>query len=349
MKEAASFAHQLGKKVYVTVNIVLHNKEAKELITYLEQIEETGIDAIIVSDPYVIEMAKKYTHLEIHLSTQQSTLNYEAASFFQKEGVSRIVLGRECTKEEIEEIIDKVPVEIEVFIHGAMCAGYSGRCVLSNFLTDRDANRGGCSQICRWDFKLLDEENHPIEGERDFTLCSKDLSLLKYIPEMIEMGIHSFKIEGRMRSIYYIATVVSIYRKVIDNYFLKKNTYDDAYEKVLREVANRDSVPQFFHGSYGEDCSYYNGREEVSNQDFLGLVLSYDEKTKEALVEQRNYFKKGDHVEIFGPNHEVIPYQVSDIFDEEGNLIEIVRHPKQLVRIPISQRVEMYDMIRIVK
>ncbi len=349
MKEAASFAHQLGKKVYVTVNIVLHNKEAKELITYLEQIEETGIDAIIVSDPYVIEMAKKYTHLEIHLSTQQSTLNYEAASFFQKEGVSRIVLGRECTKEEIEEIIDKVPVEIEVFIHGAMCAGYSGRCVLSNFLTDRDANRGGCSQICRWDFKLLDEENHPIEGERDFTLCSKDLSLLKYIPEMIEMGIHSFKIEGRMRSIYYIATVVSIYRKVIDNYFLKKNTYDDAYEKVLREVANRDSVPQFFHGSYGEDCSYYNGREEVSNQDFLGLVLSYDEKNKEALVEQRNYFKKGDHVEIFGPNHEVIPYQVSDIFDEEGNLIEIVRHPKQLVRIPISQRVEMYDMIRIVK
>lgn len=351
MKEAAIFAHKLGKKVYVTVNIVLHNKEAESLVSYLKQIEETGIDAIIVSDPYVIEMAKKHTDLEIHLSTQQSTVNYEAASFFQKEGVSRIVLGRECTKEEIEEIIQKVPVEIETFIHGAMCAGYSGRCVLSNFLTDRDANRGGCSQICRWDFKLLDEQKNAIEGERDFTLCSKDLSLLKYIPEMIEMGISSFKIEGRMRSVYYIATVVSIYRKVMDDYFLDKENYvyDESLEKVLRAVANRDSVPQFFHGSYGEDCSYYNGREEVSNQDFLGIVLSYDNDKKEALIEQRNYFKKGDKIEIFGPHHEVIPYQVSDIYDEEGNLIEIVRHPRQLVRIPVAEKLEPYDMIRVSK
>ncbi len=351
MKEATIFAHKLGKKVYVTVNIVLHNKEAESLVSYLKQIEETGIDAIIVSDPYVIEMAKKHTHLEIHLSTQQSTVNYESASFFQKEGVSRIVLGRECTKEEIEEIIQKVPVEIETFIHGAMCAGYSGRCVLSNFLTDRDANRGGCSQICRWDFKLLDEQKNIIEGERDFTLCSKDLSLLKYIPEMIEMGISSFKIEGRMRSVYYIATVVSIYRKVMDDYFLNKENYvyDESLEKVLRAVANRDSVPQFFHGSYGEDCSYYNGREEVSNQDFLGIVLSYDDDKKEALIEQRNYFKKGDKIEIFGPHHEVIPYQVSDIYDEEGNLIEIVRHPRQLVRIPVAEKLEPYDMIRVSK
>ena len=351
MKEAAIFAHKLRKKVYVTVNIVLHNKEAKELVPYLKEIESTGIDAIIVSDPYVIKMAKENTNLEIHLSTQQSTINYEAASFFYEEGVSRIVLGRECTKEEIQEIIEKVPVEIETFIHGAMCAGYSGRCVLSNFLTDRDANRGGCSQICRWDFDLLDEDKNKIKGEKDFTLCSKDLSLLRYIPDMIEMGITSFKIEGRMRSIYYIATIVSVYRKAIDRYLLDREnyTYLEEEERILRNCANRDSVPQFFDGSYGQECSYYNGREEVSNQDFLGIVKEYDSLKKEAIIEQRNYFKKGDHVEIFGPNHGTIHYVVSDILDEEGNIIDIVRHPRQIVRIHIDENLEPYDMIRIRK
>ncbi len=351
MKEAADFAHHLQKKVYVTVNIVLHNKEAKELVSYLKEIEKTGIDAIIVSDPYVIKMAKENTNLEIHLSTQQSTLNYEAASYFYQEGVSRIVLGRECTKEEVKEIIEKVPVEIETFIHGAMCAGYSGRCVLSNFLTDRDANRGGCSQICRWDFKLLDENKKKLEGEKDFTLCSKDLSLLKYLPEMIDMGITSFKIEGRMRSIYYIATVVSVYRKVIDRYLKDKENYhyEEEEENILRNCANRDSVPQFFDDSYGEECSYYNGREEISNQDFLGIIKEYDSEKKEAVVEQRNYFKKGDRVEIFGPNHETIFYTISDILDSDGNLIDIVRHPRQIVRISIDSLLEPYDMIRIQK
>ncbi len=351
MKEAALFAHSLGKKVYVTVNIILHNKEAKELVSYLQNIEKTGIDAIIVSDPYVISMAKKYTSLEIHLSTQQSTINYEAASFFQKEGVKRIVLGRECSKEEIKEIITRVPIEIETFIHGAMCAGYSGRCVLSNFLTDRDSNRGGCSQICRWDFKLQDQDGKRIEGERDFTLCSKDLSLLKYIPEMIDMGISSFKIEGRMRSVYYIATVVSVYRKAIDKYLEEKENYvyDERLETVLRNCANRDSVPQFFDGSTGEECSYYNGREEVSNQDFLGIVLAYDEEKKEAVIEQRNYFQKKDKIEIFGPHHEDIFYEVGDIYDEDGNLIDIVRHPRQIVRIPMNEKLEPYDMLRIAK
>lgn len=347
MKEAADYAHSLQKKVYVTVNIVLHNKEADKLEEYLKQIEATGIDAIIVSDPFVIEKAKECTNLEIHLSTQQSTINYEAVEFFYKQGVTRIVLGRECSKEEISEIIKKVPIEIEAFIHGAMCAGYSGRCVLSNYLTDRDANRGGCSQICRCDFDLLDENNKIIEGDKKFTLCSKDLSLLKYIPEMIEMGITSFKIEGRMRSIYYIATVVSIYRKVIDNYLQDKQAYkyDESLEKVLRACANRDSVPQFFNGEYGTDCSYYNGRVEISNQDFLGIVKSYDKGI--ATIEQRNYFKKGDIVEIFGPKHEVITYTIDKIIDEDDNEIEIVRHPRQIVRIPIDIELNSYDMIRI--
>lgn len=349
MKEAALYAHNLNKKVYVTVNIVLHNKEANELIDYLKKIEETKIDAIIVSDPYVIEVAKKNTSLDIHLSTQQSTINKEAAEFFYNQGVTRIVLGRECTKAEVKEIIDNVPMEIETFIHGAMCAGYSGRCVLSNYLTDRDANRGGCSQICRWDFDLLDDEGNKIAGEKDFTLCSKDLSLLKYIPEMMEMGIASFKIEGRMRSTYYIATVVSIYRKAMDEYFNNRENYiyNETNEKILNNCANRDSVPQFFDGNYGMDCSYYNGRIEVSNQDFLGIVLSYENGI--ATIEQRNYFKVGDIVEIFGPNHDIIIYKINKIWDEDNNLIEIVRHPKQIVKIEIENYLESYDMIRIKK
>ena len=347
MKEAANYAHSLNKKVYVTVNIVLHNKEANKLEAYLKEIEQTGIDAIIVSDPFVIQKAKECTNLEVHLSTQQSTINYEAAEFFHKQGVTRIVLGRECSKEEVSEIINKVPIEIETFVHGAMCAGYSGRCVLSNYLTDRDANRGGCSQICRWDFDLLDEENKVLEGDKQFTLCSKDLSLLRHIPDMIEMGITSFKIEGRMRSIYYIATVVSIYRKVIDSYLANKDTYkyDESLERVLRACANRDSVPQFFNGEYGNDCSYYNGRVEISNQDFLGLVISYDNGI--ATIEQRNYFKKGDIVEIFGPKHDVITYTIDKIIAEDDNEIEIVRHPRQIVRIPIDIELNSYDMIRI--
>ena len=348
IKEATSFAHNLGKKVYVTVNIVLHNEELNSIDSYLKELEKSNVDAIIVSDPVVIEHALKNTNLEVHLSTQASTINIEAVKFWKKEGLTRIVLGRECTKEEIKEIIDNVDIEIETFIHGAMCAGYSGRCVMSNFLTNRDANRGGCSQICRWDFDLLDEEGNDIKGEKPFTFCSKDLSMLRYIPDMIDMGITSFKIEGRMRSSYYIATIVSIYRKVIDDYLNNKDyKYNKELEMVLRRCANRDSVPQFFDGNYDNSCSYYNGRVEVSNQDFLGIVLDYDKENHIATIEERNYFKKGDKVEIFGPNHEVINYEFNEIIDEDGNIIDTVRHPKQVVKVYIEDELYVDDMIRI--
>lgn len=348
LKEGVDFAHSLNKKVYVTVNIVLHNKEANELLDYLKKLNETRVDAIIVSDPYIIDMAIKHTNLEVHLSTQQSTMNKEACNFFKDQGVKRIVLARECNKEQVREIINEVPIEIETFIHGAMCAGISGRCVLSNFLTNRDANRGGCSQICRWDFKLYDENDKYIEGEKDFTLCSKDLSLLEYIPEMIDMGIKSFKIEGRMRSIYYIATVVSIYRKVIDEYCNQKETYayNKEYEKILRRCANRDSVAQFFNGNYDYTCSYYNGRMEVSNQDFLGQVLEYDEENHLVIMEQRNYFEKGDEVEIFSPNKETISFKIDKIYDEDNNLIDVVRHPKQIFKIPLDIKLDKWDLMR---
>ena len=351
IKEATTFAHNLNKKVYVTVNIVLHNEELEELESYLKKLEELNVDAIIVSDPTVIKVALEKTNLEVHLSTQASTSNKESVKFWKEQGVTRIVLARECSKDEIKEIINNVDIEIETFIHGAMCAGYSGRCVMSNFLTNRDANRGGCSQICRWDFDLLDENKNEIKGEMPFTFCTKDLSMLAHIPEMIDMGITSFKIEGRMRSIYYIATVVSTYRKVIDEYLNnpKKYTYNILNEKILRNCANRDSVPQFFNNKYDSTCSYYNGRVEVSNQDFLGIVLDYDEENKIATIEQRNYFKKGDIVEIFGPNHEIITYEFNKIYDEENNIIDIVRHPRQIIKIEIDNRLDVYDMIRIKK
>lgn len=351
IKEGCEYAHERRKKVYVTVNIVLHNQEIPMVKDYLIQLEQCGIDAIIVSDPTIIECAKQNTTLEIHLSTQQSTLNIEACRFWEQQGVKRIVLGRETRKEEIKEIIENTNLEIECFIHGAMCASMSGRCVLSNFLTARDANRGGCSQICRWDFDLYDADLKPIKGEKEFTFCSKDLSMLSYMKDMIDLSITSFKIEGRMRSIYYIATVVDIYRKTIDEICHQKEDYqyNKAYEQILRNCANRDSVPQFFGNENDEKCGYYNGREEVSNQDFLGVVLDYDSKTKLATIEQRNYFKVGDIVEIFGPQMHTITYCIEEIFDEYGESISIVRHPKQIVKIKINVPVYPNNLIRIKK
>ena len=349
IKKAVVFAHNLNKKVYVTVNIVLHNKEIKELAAYLKQLDKLKVDAIIVSDPAVIKVARENTKLEIHLSTQQSTLNYEAISFWKKQGVTRIVLGREVSLEEIKEINNKVSIELEAFIHGAMCASYSGRCVLSNFLTLRDSNRGGCAQICRWNFDLLDNEKNKLEAQKEFTFSTKDLSLLKYISDMIDSNVTSFKIEGRMRSVYYIATIVGIYRKVIDEYWNEKNkyVYNINYEEQLSKCANRDSVPQFINGVYDETCQYYNGRIEMSNQDFLGIVLSYDENTKYATIEQRNYFKKGDVVQFFGPNIEDFKFIIDEILDEHHEKIDVVRHPKQVIKMKIGQKLYANDMMRI--
>lgn len=349
IKEGVSYAHSLNKKVYVTVNIVLHNKEIKHLLNYLKQLEEVKVDAIIVSDPAIMDLSLKNTNLEVHLSTQQSTLNYEAVDYFKKQGVSRVVLARESSKEDIKKIKENVNIELEVFIHGAMCTSYSGRCVLSNYFTNRDSNRGGCSQVCRWDFELLDDSNNKIEGNKPFTFCTKDLSMLSYIPELIDLKVNSFKIEGRMRSLYYIATVVSIYRKVIDEYCNDKKNYkyNIEYEKILRECANRDSVPQFYNNIYDNTCSYYNGRQEVSNQDFLGVVVDYDAINHLAIIEQRNYFKKGDIVETFGPNTELTTFTIDEIYDEENNLIEIVNHPKQIVKIRINKKLEKNDIIKV--
>lgn len=348
IKEGCLFAHNLGKKVYVTVNIVPHNKELKEIDEYLNNLKKCGIDAVIASDLTIVKKALNLG-IETHLSTQASTMNYKTAEFYKKLGVKRIVLAREMNKEEIQIIKDNVDIELECFIHGAMCAGISGRCVLSNLFTARDANRGGCAQICRWDFTLQNEFKEPIIGDKEFTFCTKDLSLLEYIPDMINQGIDSFKIEGRMRSIYYIATVVSIYRNVIDNYCSNKENYqyNKEDEIVLRNVANRDSVAQFYNNKNDSECGYYNGRMEVSNQDFLGVVIDYDKKAKYVEVQMRNYFKIGDVMEIFGPNRRLVEAPITEIIDENGEHLEVVRHPMQIVKIKLDKEVSKYDLIRL--
>ena len=343
IKEGVIYAHNLNKKVYVTVNIVLHNKELKLLKDYLISLDKIGVDAIIFSDLTVLEYAKKYTNLCLHLSTQASSLNHEAVNFYKKLGVERVVLARECNKEDIKNIIDNVDIETEVFIHGAMCSSISGRCVMSNFLTNRDSNRGGCSQICRWDFDLY-KDDKIIKGEKPFTFCTKDLCLIEYIPDLINIGVSSLKIEGRMRSSYYIATIVSTYRKAIDNYYNNKKLITDIDIKILNRCANRDSYAQFFNGNNDVNCCYYNGRIEVSNQDFLGVVIDY--KDNMVTVEQRNYFKKGDIVEFFGPNHDVIKHIIDEIYDEEGNIIDIVNKPLQIVRFKTEEKLDKFDFMR---
>lgn len=347
--EGVRFAHNLNKRVYVTVNIVLHNKDAKEVLSYVKKLEELNVDGVIVSDPGIIKIVKENTKLNIILSTQQSLINYEALSFYEKEGIKRVVLGRECTRDEIKEMTDKTNMEIECFIHGAMCACYSGRCVMSNFLTNRDANRGGCAQICRWNFNLYDENKKEIKGDKAFTFCSKDLCMIECIPDMIDIGIKSFKIEGRMRSSYYIATVVSIYRKIIDEYYKDKDNYklNEEYVKILNRCANRDSTIQFYNGIYDSTCSYYNNRIEVSNQDFLGIVLDYDESNKLVTIQQRNNFKTGDEVVIFGPNHDNITYKIDKMYDEDLNEIESAVHPKEVIKFYIDKKLDKNDMMRI--
>ena len=347
IKEACEYAHKLGKKVYVTVNIVFHNEDVEGLVDYLCELEKCLVDAIIVSDPLVINIIhENKINIPIHVSTQYSTVNYETVNFFKSLGVERVVLGRETSSSEIKEIIDKTGMEIETFVHGAMCASYSGRCVLSNYFTNRDANRGGCSQICRWNFDLC-IDGKKIDSDTQFTMCSKDLCMLEYIPSMIDIGISSLKVEGRMRSIYYVATVINTYRRAIDDYYDGKLTEDKIkyYLKVLNRVANRDSCDQFFNRFPDVREQYFLGREEVSNQDYLGIVNSYDGEY--VTLTQKNFFNPGDLVEFISPDRETFEYVIPDIYDLDGNMLDCARHPEQIIRFKIDRELSEYDMMRI--
>ncbi len=342
IKEAVFYAHQFGKKVYVTVNIILHNEDAEGLEEYLRALSDISVDAVIVSDIFIISLIRSLNiTLEIHLSTQASVLNSEAAKFYKNLGVTRIVLAREASKKEIQRIKEETGLELECFVHGAMCTSISGRCVLSNVTTNRDANRGGCEQICRWTFQT---EEEPI-----FSMTSKDLNMISHIEEMIQLGVNSFKVEGRMRGIYYIATVILTYRRLIDKVVNHTLTHEETLYalNILNRVANRESTPQFFDSLPTEKEQYFLGREEVSNQDFLGLVLDYDCDSQVTTIEQRNYFKKGDVVEFFGPHIETFSYEIHTIENDKNEVIEIANHPNMIVKMYVPSKLECYDMMRL--
>ena len=344
IKEACLFAHSLGKRVYLTLNIVFHNEDLDGVFDYIKAVAEAGIDAFIVSDPFIIQHIKmNYPNVEIHLSTQNSTTNSEAVRFFQEQGVNRVVLARELNKNQIKEIIDKTGMDVEIFLHGAMCTCYSGRCTLSNYVTNRDANRGGCAQICRFVFK--DEEGN------DFTFATKDLNLCHHIKDLVDIGITSLKVEGRMRSLYYLATVIGTYRGLIDK-CLENNLTEEDQEKadrILSRVANRESCSHYFEKVADETSQYYTGRQEISNQDFLGIVTGYDAKTKRLILTERNYFQKGDEVEIFTPSGEVYPLIITSIYDEFDQELDAARHPEEILKLDFDKEIEPYAMIRLME
>ncbi|EOD00122.1 peptidase U32 family protein [Caldisalinibacter kiritimatiensis] len=357
IEEGVKFAHDRGKKVFVTVNILAHNNDLKGMPNYIEKLNEIGVDAVIVSDPGVINIVKEVApDMEIHLSTQANMTNYASAKFWYNQGVKRIVVARELSLKEIKEIIENKPkdLEIEAFVHGAMCISYSGRCLLSNYMVGRDANRGACAHPCRWRYYLVEEkrpgEYFPIEEDErgTFIFNSKDLCMIEHIPELIEAGIHSFKIEGRMKSAYYVATIVRAYRMLIDKYLDNPNdyVYNDKWLNEIKKASHRDFTTGFYFGKPTEKDQLYTSSSYIRNYDFVGLVLDYDKETNIATIQQRNRMFQGDEVEIFGPNKEHFNYVIEKMWDKDGNEIEVAPHPQQIVKMKIDGNVEPWDMLR---
>ena len=341
INDATKYAHSLNKEVYVTVNIVFHDENLDGLKDYLIYLNEINVDGIIASDIVVLKLIKDLKlKVKVILSTQASTLNSFTAQFYKSFGVDQIVLAREALTNDIKAIKEKTGLELECFVHGAMCMSISGKCILSSFMTGRDSNRGGCAQICRWVFN---------EDKTPFSMTPKDLNMIENIKKMIDLGVTTFKVEGRMRSIYYISTVILCYRRIIDKILNDTLTEEDKkyYLKVLNKVANRESAPQFFKKDPSYQDQYYNLRDEESNQDFLGIVKSYDEKEKIAIIEERNFFKKGDVIEFFGPNTDTFTYTINEIYDEKNNLIDKANMPKMIIKLKVDTPLKENDLLRV--
>ncbi len=339
IKEACDFAHKLKKRVYLTLNIVFHNEDIENVYDYIKKVVAAGIDAFIVSDLFLVRYIKSNFLVEVHLSTQDSITNYLSVRYLQEQKVDRIVLAREVGRDDIKEIIAKTNMAIEVFIHGAMCTFVSGRCVLSNYFTNRDSNRGGCAQICRFCFDINDETD-------SFSMAVKDLNMSRYIKDMIEIGITSFKVEGRMRSPFYLATVLSSYRRIIDAYYAN-NLTDDLLQKemkILERVSNRENSTHFYFQEASVKDQYYVGRNEVSNQDYLGIIV--DSKDHLYTINQRNYFKVGDEIEIITPNMDIIDYKVDNLYNAKLEPIEVANQADSMLKIKIEHDLPLYSMLR---
>lgn len=355
LQEAVDFAHKLGKKIYVTVNIFPHNSDIAKLPAYLTFLNEIKVDAILVADLGVFTLAKEYApDVELHISTQANNTNWAAVNAWAELGASRVVLAREMSLEEIKEIREKCSVELEMFVHGAMCISYSGRCLMSNYLTGRDANRGSCAQPCRWNYALV-EEKRPgqyfpvLEDERGtYIFNSKDMCLLPYLPDVIASGVDSLKIEGRMKSVHYAASVVKAYREAIDSYFASQEQFEIKKEWVeeLDKVSHRAYTTGFYYGRPTEKDQIYGTSSYTQTSDFVGLVLDYDEKTGFATVEQRNNMKVGQEIEIFQPHLAGYRQILQEMYNDEGEAIQVAPHPQQIVKIRMDRPVEPYGILR---
>ena len=357
MKEGLSYAHERGKKVFLTANILPHNKDIEEFKSFIEEIRPLGFDAVLIADLGMFDMMRELApEIPIHVSTQANNVNYRSACAWYKLGAKRVVLAREMSFEEIKEIREKIPedMEIEAFVHGAMCVSYSGRCLLSNYMTYRDANQGACAHPCRWNYSLVEEtrpgEYMPVyENERGtFIFNSKDLCMIEHIPEIINSGISSLKIEGRVKTSYYVATIVKAYREEIDRYFADPDNYvfDKKQYEELCKVSHRPYSTGFYMGKPTENEQVYTDSSYIRDYDLIGMVLDYDEETKIATITQRNRFFVGDEIEIIQPGKPFIKQKVEYMENEKGERIESAPHAQMIVKLPVSEPVVKDAMLR---
>lgn len=359
IKEATKIAHDLDKKVYLTLNVISHNKDLEGVDEYIQSLDEAGVDAFIVSDPGIFQKVKTLApSKEIHISTQANITNTATVEFWKSIGADRVILARELSLEEIKEIKDEVKdsIMIEAFVHGAMCMSYSGRCLLSNFMTGRSANMGDCAHPCRYKYYLMEEtrpgEYYPItEDEKgSYIMNSKDLCMINHIPELVEAGVDSFKIEGRVKSEYYVATVINQYRRAIDDYYediekYKFNRDNNIYLEEIMKVSHRDFTTAFFFGDVKEASLTYDNSSYIRLYDFIARVLDYDEDKKLMKVQERNKFSIGDEVEIFGPKF-YDKFTINKIYDENMNEVDNINTPMKEAYIPYDKKVEYNYMIR---
>lgn len=352
--QAVNFTHKLGKKIYVTVNIFAKNSDFDELAAYLKFLDNIGVDAVLISDLGVFTLAKEVTkNLELHVSTQANVTNYRAVNFFHELGASRIVLARELTFDEVREIKSKSNVELEIFVHGAMCISYSGRCYLSHYLTGRSGNRGECTHSCRWKYSLVEEKrpNEYFNVEEDergaYVMNSKDLCLLPCLDKVIESGVSSLKIEGRMKSVNYVAGVVKTYRQAIDSYLENPAAFKILPEWLneLDKVAHRPYTTGFFV-SDGKSTEIYDTSKPKRSSDFLGIVRDFDADKMLATIEQRGKFEVGQDVEFFQPQGKTFTQKIFKMFDDAGQEILSAPHAQQIVKIPVENSVEKFSLMR---
>lgn len=357
IKEGIAFAHEHGAKVYITANILAHNEDLPGVETYFQELKEIGPDALIISDPGVFAIAKRVLpEMEIHISTQANNTNYGTYLFWHQLGAKRVVSARELSLKEIREIREQIPedMEIESFIHGAMCISYSGRCLLSNFLVGRDANQGACTHPCRWKYSLVEEtrpnEYMPVfENERGtYIFNSKDLCMIEHVPEMIEAGIDSFKIEGRMKTALYVATVARTYRKAIDDYQKDPDLYQENLEWYRSEIGKctyREFTTGFYFGKPDETTQIYDNNTYIKNYTYLGTVEAVREDGC-CLIQQKNKFSAGETIEIMKPDGRNVEVTVRAIYEEDGQPVESAPHPKQMLYLDLGAEVQVYDILR---